>query len=110
MAQFYNGVEAILKRISHYHNIPLPTGETWHIDLFQRFCRPSHPGLPVLFETDLASALSPYRRFRHVVFHGYGFQLDWSRMVEGVIRIRDVFAALKTSLQSYLETLDRTGN
>jgi hypothetical protein len=43
LAQFYNGVENILKRISRYHNVPLPTGETWHIDLFQRFCRPSNP-------------------------------------------------------------------
>ena len=38
LAQFYNGVENILKRISSYHNVPLPTGDTWHIDLFERFC------------------------------------------------------------------------
>jgi hypothetical protein len=30
LAQFYNGIENILKRISRYHNVPLPTGETWH--------------------------------------------------------------------------------
>jgi len=28
LAQFYNGIENILKRISRYHNVPLPTGET----------------------------------------------------------------------------------
>jgi len=38
LAQFYNGVENILKRISRYHDVPLPTGDTWHVDLFQRFC------------------------------------------------------------------------
>lgn len=50
LAQFYNGIENILKRTSHYHNVPLPTGETWHVDLFQRFCTPSHPDLPSLFD------------------------------------------------------------
>ena len=29
-AQFYNGIESILKRISRYHDVPLPTSETWH--------------------------------------------------------------------------------
>lgn len=50
LAQFYNGIENILKRINRYHNVPLPTGETWHTDLFQRFCSPPHPDLPLLFD------------------------------------------------------------
>lgn len=41
LAQFYNGIENVLKRISLYHGVPLPIGETWHVDLFQRFCLPS---------------------------------------------------------------------
>ncbi len=105
LAQFYNGIENILKRISRYHGIPLPVGETWHVDLFQRFCSPSHPDLPALLDDALASALAPYRRFRHVVFHGYGFQLDWSRMVEGVTNVQEVFSQVKARLFDYLETI-----
>lgn len=37
LAQFYNGIENILKRISRYHDVPLPTGEAWHVDLFRRW-------------------------------------------------------------------------
>ncbi len=37
MAQFYSGIENILKRISRFQSVPLPTGETWHIELFKRF-------------------------------------------------------------------------
>ncbi len=37
LAQFYGGVENILKRICAYHSVPLPTGDTWHVELFQRF-------------------------------------------------------------------------
>jgi hypothetical protein len=106
LVQFYNGIENILKRISRYHNVPLPTGETWHVDLFQRFCPPSHPNLPTLFDEALASVLAPYRRFRHVAFHSYGFQLDWGRMAEGVANVQDVFSRLKATLSDYLETIN----
>jgi len=77
MAQFYNGVENIFKRISRFNSVPLATGDTWHIDLFKRFCTPSYKPLPVLFDESLALAMAPFRKFRHVVHHGYGFQLEW---------------------------------
>lgn len=105
LAQFYNGIENALKRISRYNDVPLPTGETWHVDLFRRFCSPSYPGLPVLFDESLAATLAPYRRFRHVAFRSYGFQLDWSRMAEGVANIQEVFEQLKRSLSEYIETI-----
>jgi hypothetical protein len=104
LAQFYNGVENILKRLSRYYGVPLPTGETWHLELFQRFCSPPYPGLPLLFDEDLASALAPYRRFRHVVFHSYGFQLDWNRMTEGIANVQTVLAQIQASLSRYLGT------
>ena len=71
----------------------------------QRFSSPSHPELPQLFDDALASALAPYRRFRHVAFRSYGFQLDWSRMAEGVNQLERVFDQLKTSLSAYLRTI-----
>lgn len=104
LAQFYNGIENILKRICRYHNVPLPTGETWHTELFQRFCSPAYADLPLLFDGPLATALAPYRRFRHVAFHSYGFQLDWGRMAEGVKNVRIVFERLKQSLSGYLKS------
>ncbi len=106
LAQFYNGIENILKRISHFHNIKLPTGETWHVELFQRFCSPSHPTLPLLFDENLAASLAPYRRFRHIAFHGYGFQLDWTRMSEGIANVHHVFSLIKVSLANYLQNLN----
>jgi hypothetical protein len=105
LGQFYNGVENTLKRISSYHSVPLPTGDTWHVDLFERFCSPPHSPLPALFDESLAAALAPYRRFRHVAFHRYGFQLDWNRMAEGVAGVHEVFSRVKASLSVYLRTL-----
>jgi len=106
LAQFYNGIENLLKRLSRYHNVPLPTGETWHIDLFRRFGSPPYPPLPVLFDASLAAALAPYRRFRHVAFHSYGFALAWSYMAEGVANVERVFSQIKARLADYLQTID----
>jgi hypothetical protein len=53
LAQFYNGLENILKRISRFYEIPLPVGDTWHIDLFRRFCSPPSPRLPILLKSHL---------------------------------------------------------
>ena len=76
------------------------------VELFQSFCSPSHSDLPQLFEEDLAAALAPYRRFRHVAFHSYGFQLDWSRMADGVENVEKIFEQIKSSLSDYLRSVD----
>jgi len=110
LAQFYTGVENILKRISAYHNVPVPTGETWHVDLFRRFCVPAYPRLPVLFDASLEVALAPYRRFRHVALHSYGFQLEWSHMVEGVAAVENVFAQITAKLTQYLRLIESFGH
>ena len=110
LAQFYNGVENILKRISHYHHVPLPTGDTWHVDLFRRFCSPPYPPLPALFDASLEAALAPYRRFRHVAFHSYGFQIEWSRLAEGVAGVDNVFVRIKANLGDYLRMIERSGH
>lgn len=105
LAQFYGGIENILKRISRFHNIPLPTGDAWHIDLFKRFCEPSYKSLPAIFDESLSLDMSPFRKFRHVVYHGYGFQLDWERMKEGIGSIEAVYQRFKARLLVYLKTL-----
>lgn len=105
LAQFYNRVENILKRISGYYQVELPAGETWYIELFRRFCSPSMPPLPTLFDESLAADLSPYRRFRHVVLHSYGFQVDWLRMSDGIARLPEVFLSVKESLADFLQAI-----
>lgn len=105
LAQFYTGVENILKRLSRFHGAMLPSGENWHFDLYKRFCLPGHPPLPVLFDDELSARISPFRRFRHVVHHGYGFQIEWDRMREGVIHAADVMAKFRECVQTHLATI-----
>lgn len=102
LAQFYGGIENILKRISYFNKIPIPSGDNWHVDLFKRFCLPGYKSLPVLIDEMLASDMAPFRKFRHVVYHGYGFQIDWDRMQEGMAKVEDVFLRFKARLLDYL--------
>lgn len=103
LAQFYGGIENILKRICHFYGIAVPTGDTWHIVLFKHFCKPCYSQLPVLFNESLASDMASFRKFRHIVYHGYGFQLDWTRMKEGIESVEDVYLRFKTRLLKYMQ-------
>ncbi len=105
LAQFYGGIENILKRIHRYHEIPLPTGESWHIEIFKRFCNPSYSPFPILFDASLAADLAPFRKFRHVVYHGYGFQFDWSRMKDGLNTVQGIYSRFTSIVSEYLARL-----
>lgn len=64
MAQFYGGIEKILKRINNFYSLSMPAGETWHVELFKRFCQPSHPPLPVLFDEQLELSMAPFSQIQ----------------------------------------------
>jgi uncharacterized protein YutE (UPF0331/DUF86 family) len=98
IAQCYGGIESILKRIVRNRNIELPSGGGWHIELLKMFREDKGPPLGMLDE-NLFSKLSLMRKFRHVVQHGYGFQLDRAM----------VSAALEDApkvVEEFLATLD----
>ena len=105
LAQFYSGIENILKRLSRFHGVELPAGENWHLDLFKRFCPPGQPPLPTLFDDGLARQLGPFRRFRHVVHHGYGFQIEWDRMREGLEQVNAILAAFRDRVADHVKGL-----
>ncbi|MBK7897033.1 MAG: hypothetical protein IPJ90_19540 [Anaerolineaceae bacterium] len=107
LAQFYNGIENILKRICVFYEVPLPDGNNWHVVLFKMFSSPSQLPLPTLFDDKLAETLAPYRRFRHVVFHSYGFQLEWNKMVHGIEEITPVFTRFKEMINQFITSIDQ---
>lgn len=106
LASFYSGVENILKRVSKHHGVPLPSGDHWHVALFDRFREPPVEGLPVLFSEPLAADLDVYRRFRHVVRTSYGVELDWTKVAMGIDRLGSVFDGFRASVRDHLGRLD----
>ncbi|MBK8901270.1 MAG: hypothetical protein IPM53_08810 [Anaerolineaceae bacterium] len=83
----------------------MPEGDNWHVALFKMFSAPSQSPLPTLFDDNLAETLAPYRRFRHVVFHSYGFQLEWNKMVHGIEEIEPVFTQFKLAIKQFLASI-----
>ncbi len=105
LANFYNGIENVLKRICRFHEIDIPAGSDWHVELAKAFCDPPREGLPPLLDTQLADDLAPFRQFRHVVHHGYGFRLRWPDMLPGVEGAADIFAKFKGAVESHLHEI-----
>ena len=105
LAQFYNGVENVLKRISKFEGVPPPIGEKWHAELFNRFTEPPAQGLPLLFDKALADEMRAYRGFRHVARISYGIDLDWERMKQGIGRIKTVFDRFHRAVLRYIDSL-----
>ena len=108
LTQFYNGIENVLKRISKYQDVPLPSGEKWHAELFDRFTTSGEEALPALFDETLAEEMRTYRAFRHVARSSYGTELDWERMKHGLDPVEPVFQQIRHSTLGYLDTLDPT--
>ncbi|HOQ49733.1 MAG TPA: hypothetical protein PLV01_07890 [Candidatus Kapabacteria bacterium] len=104
-SHFYNGVENIFKRIHKYCNIELPQGDNWHIDLLKRFSKSSEFDLPIKLSDELIEKLNNYRRFRHYFFHGYGFNLNWEILSDGVKDIREVFSQFSQEVQDKLQKI-----
>ncbi len=103
VAQFYTGIENILKRISKYHKVNLPKSDSWHIELFERFCESNDKNLPLLFDDFLKNELINYRKFRHFVYHGYSNKISWERLLSGIKNINDVFFKFKESINTYIK-------
>ena len=115
LASFYMGVENVLKRIVRYHGVDLPQEKRWHVELFEQFCAPepdtpqsdisqSSP-LPVLFEGELIRQMDAYRRFRHVIHHGYERDLDYDKMRSGIEGARRTFERFRDEVESCIQSL-----
>ena len=52
----------------------------------------------VVFDDEQKKSLAAFRRFRHVIHHGYILQLDWERMAEGVGDIGTAYTGFKAKL------------
>jgi hypothetical protein len=100
LADFYTGVENILKRISRCYGVELPVGEDWHAELFSHFCGPGFQGLPIIFDGEQKRSLARYRSFRHVIHHGYSIQLDWKRMARGVKEVNEAYTPFRAKLHT----------
>lgn len=100
IAQFYNGVENIMKRIMKINGRTLPKGENWHAELFNQFIESDDPNTPVLFRGPDVLIYKKLRKFRHIVYHGYSFRLEYELMKSNVMGLQDSFKSFVQNLKA----------
>jgi hypothetical protein len=105
MEDLYMGIENVLKRIVKFQGEELPTGERWHVELFEQFCAPGTSSFPVFFEDRWVERTDSFRRFRHVTHHGYAHDLQWERMRAGLREARPVFDHFRDQVEAFLDDL-----
>lgn len=74
---FYTGMEQLLEHIASELDGELPAGAYWHTQLLGRMTSEIESVRPAVLSPDLADALRPYLRFRHLFRNIYGTQLRW---------------------------------
>lgn len=82
MADFYMGVEKILKIIVEELNGGAPRGEGWHKRLLHTMTLEVKGIRPTVISNELYQDLLKFLGFRHVVRQAYGFQLDEKKLEE----------------------------
>jgi hypothetical protein len=101
----FNGIENILKRILEINSIKLQSNEQYHIELINCFSENSQYNVGLCFSPEMIDKLSILRRFRHYVFHGYSFHLEWDRLSLAIETLPNVFENFKSKVENYTNSL-----
>lgn len=101
---FYNGVENIFLVVAKEVDREALIGADWHRNLLVRMTQVM-PHRSQVISSETADILSGYLAFRHFYRHSYAFFLEWSKMRDLVIALRDVWAQTRQELLAFLETL-----
>jgi hypothetical protein len=106
MEDVYMGIENVLKRIVKFRGEELPSGERWHVELFEKFCAPARSPFPEFFDGRWIERTDSFRRFRHITHHGYARDLEWERMRAGLEEARPVFDHFREQVEVFLTDLE----
>ena len=92
----YNGIENILKQITHLRGIEIHKSESWHKDLINLSVSKG------IISEELSDRLYEYLTFRHFFIHSYGFMLE-EKHLEGLAKnIHDIWARFVAEISSSL--------
>ena len=103
---FYSGLERLFELIARHIDHAWPTGETWHRDLLQQMAQDQPDVRPALIDPDSAIALDEFRRFRHLVRHGYAMNLVPDKMAGLVAVLPNLWLQLSAELLAFADFLE----
>lgn len=103
---FYNAIEHFFERVAVELNGGLPAGPDSHAQLLRRSSRAVEGVRPAVIDDLLCGRLQEYLRFRHLFRHGYGFALQWARLVPLLEGMRDLAPELRRQLDAFVKVVE----
>ena len=106
LADVYNGIENIFKRVAREVDMHLPAGESWHKDLLSQMTeqRPERP--PVISEKTFPR-LEDLLKFRHAFNNIYGEELVYEEIEPHARSIGELFASVFADLNMFADFLEK---
>lgn len=107
LADIYQGAENAFQRIIRATGENLPAGHDWHRQLLMQ-ARQDIPHIrPPIIGKNTFQALQPYRSFRHLARHHYGFDLTWPEMQPLAQQAEQTIDLLIADLESFCLFLEQ---
>jgi len=102
---FYRRCERMSERIAVTLDGGLPQGENWHQALLRQVAEPGGENRPPLWSGALLMDLDAYRRFRHVVHHKYGDDLQPDYVLEIAEMAAEMMPKIRGAIDQFNEWL-----
>ena len=104
LADCYQGIENIFRRIALDVDVDMPQGERWHKQLLEQMAAPKAERPPVISQMTFAR-LQELLEFRHVYNNIYGEELAYEKTAENAKRVGDLFAMFSEELETFIAFL-----
>ena len=98
---FYTGIERLIEHIAS----ELDGEADWHVQLLGRMTSEIESVRPAVLSSDLADALRPYLRFRHLFRNIYGIQLRWELCRGLATEMGDVWEKFHGEMEAFKDVL-----
>lgn len=106
LSQFYNGLENIFNRTLKFHNVTINKNENFHIEIINSFNKTIFDKYSFTFTSEIQSTITILRRFRHYVFHGYSFNLEWDKLKIAIETLSIFYPKIKLELNILIERIN----
>ena len=103
LRDFYTGIEQIMEHVAITFDGEIPVGADSHI--LDRMTSEIESVRPAVLSSDLADALRPYLRFRHLFRNIYGTQLRWELCRGLATEMDDVWEKFHGEMAAFKDVL-----
>lgn len=105
LQHYYTSLETAFKRVAKGLDGELPAGEQWHFELLEQMSVKIRDLRPAFLSREEKKKLDKFRRFRHVVRHGYEYELDWSQIEPLVELMNELNPLIEKRFNRFVEFL-----